>query len=203
MAEEDDESMLALIHYYCQEKYFNHVMNTASEAKKRFSNDPIFSFFHAYGALMQESVQEAIHELEAIKDRRDVSLCTLMALVYAHKKCQSPDRDAILELDARVKEDRKTASPKGLYYAGLFLWLLGRNDKAREYIDRMIKVSNSAKEGLILKGWIELTSGKDAYAKKAGKYFDEGLKEKADIFALMGKARYYEFRQNYSGRWRP
>lgn len=199
MAEEDDESMLALIHYYCQEKYFNHVMNTASEAKKRFSNDPIFSFFHAYGALMQESVQEAIHELEAIKDRRDVSLCTLMALVYAHKKCQSPDRDAILELDARVKEDRKTASPKGLYYAGLFLWLLGRNDKAREYIDRMIKVSNSAKEGLILKGWIELTSGKDAYAKKAGKYFDEGLKEKADVFALMGKARYYEFRQNYSG----
>ena len=42
-------------------------------------------------------------------------------------------------------------------------------------------------QGLILKAWIDLTSGKDAYAKKSGKYFDEGLKEKADVFALMGK----------------
>lgn len=53
------------------------------------------------------------------------------------------DRDVIQELDAKVKEDRKSATPKGLYYAGMFLWLLGRNDKAREYIERMIKVSNN------------------------------------------------------------
>ena len=32
-----------------------------------------------------------------------------------------------------------------------------------------------------------MTSNKDAYAKKAGKYFDEGLKERVDVFALMGK----------------
>lgn len=34
-----------------------------------------------------------------------------------------------------------------------------------------------------------MTSGKDAYARKAGKYFDEGLKERVDVFALMGKVR--------------
>lgn len=34
-----------------------------------------------------------------------------------------------------------------------------------------------------------MTSGKDTYARKAGKYFDEGLKERADVFALMGKVR--------------
>lgn len=42
-------------------------------------------------------------------------------------------------------------------------------------------------QGLILKAWIDVTSGKDAHARKAGKYFDEGLKERADVFALMGK----------------
>lgn len=42
-------------------------------------------------------------------------------------------------------------------------------------------------QGLVLKAWIDVTSGKDAYARKAGKYFDESLKEKADVFALMGK----------------
>lgn len=44
----------------------------------------------------------------------------------------------------KVKENRKSASPNALYHAGLFLWLLGRNDKAREYVDRMIKISNGS-----------------------------------------------------------
>lgn len=45
-------------------------------------------------------------------------------------------------------------------------------------------------QGIILKAWINVTSGQDMYAKKAGKLFDEGLKERADAFGLMGKVRY-------------
>lgn len=56
------------------------------------------------------------------------------------------DRDIVQELDAKVKEDRKSAPPKSLYLAGTFLWLLGRNDKAREYTERMIKLSNGSRE---------------------------------------------------------
>ena len=56
------------------------------------------------------------------------------------------DREVIQELDAKVKEDRKSAPPKSLYHAGTFLWLLGRNDKAREYTERMIKLSNGSRE---------------------------------------------------------
>uniref|UniRef100_A0A8C2CP45 Tetratricopeptide repeat domain 21B n=1 Tax=Cyprinus carpio TaxID=7962 RepID=A0A8C2CP45_CYPCA len=185
----------ALILYYCQEKYSSHVVDVSSEAQGKFSHDPVFSFLHAYGLLMQGEENPP----SSILERRDVSLCVLMALVYAQKKRPNPDRDVIQELDGRVKEERKTASPKALYYAGLLLWLLGRNDKAREYVDRMIKISSGSKEGIVLKGWIDLRSNKDAYAKKSGKYFDEALKEKSDIFALMGKVHYYEFRQNYSG----
>uniref|UniRef100_A0A7N8X3X2 Tetratricopeptide repeat domain 21B n=1 Tax=Mastacembelus armatus TaxID=205130 RepID=A0A7N8X3X2_9TELE len=198
---EDEESTLALINYYCYEKYFNHAVIAATAAKRKFSHDPIYTFFHAFGTLMQGEyqIQEASAELDTIRDSRDVSLCTLMALVYAEKKQKNPDREVIQELDAKVKEDRKSASPKSLYYAGMFLWLIGRNDKAREYIDRMIKLSNAPREGIILKAWIDVTSGKDAYIRKSGKYFDEGLKEKADVFSLMGKAQYYEYRQNYSG----
>lgn len=56
------------------------------------------------------------------------------------------DREIVQELDTKIKENRKSASPKSLYNAGMFFWLLGRNDKAREYIDRMIKLSNGAGE---------------------------------------------------------
>lgn len=30
---------------------------------------------------------------------------------------------------------------QGLYYAGLFLFFTGKHDKAREYIDRMLKLN--------------------------------------------------------------
>lgn len=196
---EDEETAAALIKYYCYEKYYNHAVDAAAAAQRKFNNDPIFTFFHAFGTLMQDQIQEASMELDTIRYDRDVSLCTLMALVYAEHEKTNPDKEVIQELDAKIKEDRKSAPPKSLYYAGTFLWLMGRNDKAREYIDRMIKHSNGSKEGIVLKAWIDVTSGKDAYARKAGKYFEEGLKERSDVFALMGKAQYYEYRQNYSG----
>uniref|UniRef100_A0A8C0TUW3 Tetratricopeptide repeat protein 21B n=1 Tax=Canis lupus familiaris TaxID=9615 RepID=A0A8C0TUW3_CANLF len=109
------------------------------------------------------------------------------------------DREAILESDARMKEQRKGAGPKALYHAGLFLWHIGRLDKAREYIDRMIKMSNGSKEGQILKAWLDLTKGKEPYTKKALKCFEEELQDGNDIFALLGKAQCLEMHQNYSG----
>ncbi|KAM4626732.1 tetratricopeptide repeat protein 21B [Discoglossus pictus] len=192
-------SAQALINYYCQEKYFHQVQTVANEGLKEYSNDPVLLFFRAFGMLMEDQVQESIRELEAIKDKPDVSLCSFMALIYAHKKSSHPDREAIQELDTKMKEYRKTAGPRSLYYTGLFLWHVGRHDKAREYIDRMIKISNGSREGMVLKGWLELTSGREAYAKKALKYLEEGLLDGKDVFALMGKATYFEMRQNYSG----
>ncbi|XP_054643710.1 tetratricopeptide repeat protein 21B isoform X1 [Dunckerocampus dactyliophorus] len=196
---ENEETALALIRYYCNEKYFNHAVDAAAAALTKFRGDPVLRFLHAYGTLMQDHIGEATAELDTIKDTPDMSLCTLMALVYAEKKKTKPDKEVIQELETKIKEDRKSASPQSLYHAGMFLWLLGRHDKAREYTERMIKLSNGSKQGVILKAWIDVTCGKEAYARKAGKYFDEGLKDGADVFAVMGKAQYYEYRQNYSG----
>ncbi|XP_040213995.1 tetratricopeptide repeat protein 21B [Rana temporaria] len=194
-----DGSTQALINYYCQEKYFHHVQTASNEVLKEYVNDPVFLFFRAFGMLMEDQVSEFFQEMEMIKDKSDVSLCSLMALIYAHKKSADPGRETIQDLEMRMKEQRKTAGPKALYYAGLFLWHVGRHDKAREYVDRMIKISNGDKDGLVLKGWLDLTCGREAYAKKALKYLEEGLHDGIDVFAMMGKAHYYELRQNYSG----
>nr|XP_019582896.1 PREDICTED: tetratricopeptide repeat protein 21B isoform X1 [Rhinolophus sinicus] len=195
----DSQGLKTLINYYCQERYFHHVLLVASEGIKRYGNDPVFRFYHAYGTLMEGKTQEALREFEAIKRNQDVSLCSLLALIYAHKMSPNPDREAILDSDAKVKEQRKEAGPKALYHAGLFLWHIGRHDKAREYIDRMIKMSNGSKEGQVLKAWLDITRGKEPYTKKALRYFEEGLQNGNDIFALMGKAQCLEMRQNYSG----
>ncbi|XP_059783997.1 tetratricopeptide repeat protein 21B isoform X5 [Balaenoptera ricei] len=195
----DSQGLKTLINYYCQERYFHHVLLAASEGTKRYGSDPIFRFYYAYGTLMEGKTQEALREFEALKNKQDVSLCSLIALIYTHKMSPNPDREAILESDARVKEQRKGAGPKALYHAGLFLWHIGRHDKAREYVDRMIKMSNGSKEGQVLKAWLDITRGKEPYTKKALRYFEEGLQDGNDIFALLGKAQCLEMRQNYSG----
>ncbi|XP_047401598.1 tetratricopeptide repeat protein 21B isoform X1 [Sciurus carolinensis] len=195
----DSQGLKTLINYYCQEKYFHHVLLVASEGMKRYGSDPVFRFYHAYGTLMEGKTQEALREFEALKNKQDVSLCSLIALIYAHKMSPNPDKEAILESDARVKEQRKEAGQKALYHAGLFLWHLGRHDKAKEYIDRMIKISDGSNEGHVLKAWLDITRGKEPYAKKALRHFEEGLQDGNDIFALLGKAQCLELRQNYSG----
>nr|XP_027801919.1 tetratricopeptide repeat protein 21B isoform X2 [Marmota flaviventris] len=195
----DSQGLKTLINYYCQERYFHHVLLVASEGMKKYGSDPVFRFYHAYGTLMEGNIQEALREFEAIKSKQDVSLCSLIALIYAHKMSPNPDREAILESDARMKEQRKGAGQKALYHAGLFLWHLGRHDKAREYVDRMIKISDGSSEGHVLKAWLDITRGKEPYAKKTLRYFEEGLQDGNDIFALLGKAQCLEMRQNYSG----
>ncbi|KAM5325686.1 tetratricopeptide repeat protein 21B [Glossophaga mutica] len=195
----DSQGLKALINYYCQERYFHHVLLVASEGIKRYGNDPVFRFYHAYGTLMEGNTQEALREFEAIKNKPDVSLCSLLALIYTHKMSPNPDREAMLESDTQVKELRKAAEPKALYHAGLFLWHIGRHDKGREYIDRMIKMSNGSREGQILRAWLDITKGKEPYTKKALRSFEEVLQNGNDIFALLGKAQCLEMRQNYLG----
>lgn len=172
--------------------------NAATEGLQKFSNDPVLKFFRAYAVILQGRIQEGIRELDVLKDKRDVNICSTMALMFAHKHSQSVDREAVQELDAKLKEERKQSGEMGLYYGGLFLLLNGKPDKAREYIDRMLKMATT-KEGLVAKGWIELESGREA--KKAIKYFDDaiGMEGARDINALLGKAKYLESRHNFTG----
>nr|KAF6476736.1 tetratricopeptide repeat domain 21A [Rousettus aegyptiacus] len=195
----NDSSLMARIIYYSQEKYFRHVQQAAAMGLEKFSNDPVLQFFKAYGVFREERIQDAINNLESIRNHPDVSLCSIMALIYAHKCCETIDQEAIQELESSLKEVRKAASGTALYYAGLFLWLLGRHDKAKEYIDRMLKVSSSSREGYVLRGWVDLTSDKPHAVKKSIKYLEQGIQDTKDVLGLMGKATYYMTQQNYSG----
>nr|XP_055237287.1 tetratricopeptide repeat protein 21A isoform X18 [Gorilla gorilla gorilla] len=194
----NDSSLMAGIIYYSQEKYFHHVQQAAAVGLEKFSNDPVLKFFKAYGVLKEEHIQDAISDLESIRHHPDVSLCSTMALIYAHKRCEIIDREAIQELEYSLKEIGKTVSGTALYYAGLFVWLIGCHDKAKEYIDRMLKISRGFREAYVLRGWVDLTSDKPHTAKKAIEYLEQGIQDTKDVLGLMGKAMYFMMQQNYS-----
>ncbi|XP_016051686.1 PREDICTED: tetratricopeptide repeat protein 21A [Miniopterus natalensis] len=195
----NDSSLMAGIIYYSQEKYFRHVQQAAAMGLEKFSNDPVLQFFKAYGLFREERIQDAISNLESLRNHPDMSLCSIMALIYAHKGCETIDQEAIQELESSLKEIRKTASGTALYYAGLFLWLMGRHDKAKEYIDRVLRLSSSSREGYVLRGWVDLTSDKPHTVKKSIKYLEQGIQDTKDVLGLMGKATYHMTQQNYSG----
>ncbi|KAM5233426.1 tetratricopeptide repeat protein 21A isoform 5-T10 [Hipposideros larvatus] len=195
----NDSSLMAGIIYYSQEKYFRHVQQAAAVGLEKFSNDSVLQFFKAYGVFREERIQDAISNLESIRSHPDVSLCSTMALIYAHKSCETIDQEAIQELQSSLKETRKKASGTALYYASLFLWLMGHHDRAREYIDRVLRLSSTSSEAYVLRGWVDLTSDKPHTVKKSIKYLEQGTQDAQDVLGLMGKATYYMTQQNYSG----
>lgn len=64
----------------------------------------------------------------------------------------------------------------------MFLFLSGRLDKAREYVDRMLKLNPEHEEGLVLKAWVELAAGKESRARNIMEYFDAVLQRLFSIF---------------------
>ena len=42
-------------------------------------------------------------------------------------------------------------------------------------------------QGQVLRAWLDITRRKEPYTKKALRYFEEGLQDGNDIFALLGK----------------
>ncbi|XP_070582558.1 tetratricopeptide repeat protein 21A isoform X2 [Erythrolamprus reginae] len=199
MAVADPQSMARIL-YYAQEKYFNHVIQATNIELSKHAHDPVLLFFKGFGTMLLGRIQEGISLLEnAQKRHADVSLCCLLGLIYAHKKCENVDSSALLDIETKLKEARKTAGSNAMYYGGIFMWLMNYQDKAKEYIDKMLKISNGAKEGQVLKGWIYVTSDKQHSVKKSIKYLEEGIQDNTDIFGMMGKVKYFMVLQNYSG----
>ncbi|EDO49516.1 predicted protein, partial [Nematostella vectensis] len=187
------------INYYCREKYYRQLQTTCLESLRKYGNDSVLLFWKAFGILMEGNPSEAMREFESIKDKPEVVLCSTMALIYAHKKAKLVDREAVQELESKLRQDRQSCGEMALYFGSMFLLHTGKVDKAREYVDRMIKMSQDTKEGLILRGWIDISCGREAFVKKSIKFFDDSLKNAKNLDALFGKARYLQLKNNFSG----
>ena len=104
----------AKIHYYCRERQYHAMQFAAVEGMKRFSGDPAFKFFFGMALVLEGQLQEGIRELDSLQNYSEVQLGSLLALIHAHKKCQPVDKEAVLALDAKLKEERKRGDDQAL-----------------------------------------------------------------------------------------
>ena len=75
-----------------------------------------------------------------------------------------------------VAQDRETAGENALYQAALYSWLSEDRTNARQFIDKLCKMNKKSANGLALRGWLEVTSGREANQKKSEKYFNEAFR---------------------------
>lgn len=188
----DEQDYRSIILHYGREKFY-HTMHTYSvEAVTKYPGDQSFRLLNGIALVLGNRVQEAIRELTPMQNDREVNLPTILALIYGHKRCAVVDKEAILALDQKMKEERKKVTHVPVYYAAVFLFLSGKLDKAREYADKAFKMNPNYYEALVLKGWVELTAGLridkasvfDMFEKAAGKY--------RSLDAHLGQVRYYQ-----------
>ena len=178
-----DTLIKAKIHYYCREKQYHAMQFAAVEGMKRFSGDPAFKFFYGLALVLEGQLQEGIRELDLVQTYTEVQLGSLLALIWAHKRCSTLDREAITAYDLKLKEERKRADDQALYYASLFLLYVDKADKAKDYVDRLLKINPNSVDGLNLKGWVEVDKTHKTYCcvydsgnKKRSKEELEGFK---------------------------
>ncbi|CAG0921103.1 unnamed protein product [Notodromas monacha] len=191
---DEDQILKSKINYFCREKYFRAMQQAAVLGMKKFSGDPVFKFYYGLSLIFEGRIQEGIREMDRFQGDAEIGIGTILALIHAHKKCLTVDREAVAQLEAKLKDDRRKASDKALYFAGVFLTHAGRHDKAREYIDRMLKLNPSSRDGLILKGWIELLGGRDNKSEQSALDFFEAVPNvQRDVDAMMGIAKFFEF----------
>ncbi|KAF0296470.1 Tetratricopeptide repeat protein 21B [Amphibalanus amphitrite] len=197
MDEGKNKWIKAQCQYYCRERYYRAMQLTASEAMKKFGQGPAFRFWFSLSLAMEGKLQEAIREFENTLNDSDLQLATILAMMYCHQLCQSVDRQAVQQLDNRRREERKRAGDRALYYAGMFLVLTGHPDKAREYLDRTLKMNADAVDAWVMRGWVEMYAGENP--TKAIDYLDQAEKRNnRDISLLFCKARYYELHNDFT-----
>ncbi|XP_060525880.1 tetratricopeptide repeat protein 21B-like isoform X2 [Cylas formicarius] len=149
-----DEKSIILYHF--RHKFYNLMLNVCKEAMARHSTDVSFRLYHALGLFLTNRLEEGVHDLEAVREENGVKLASTIALVYGHQTLGVPNQELYSKLDTQMKELRKTADADDYFHSAFVLLVLGKPDKALDYVERAL-ASKGGAEYLALKGWLLLT----------------------------------------------
>jgi hypothetical protein len=115
------DKILVTINYYAREKFWCSIRNLCDEELRK-GQDPVLTFWKAFGIFKEGNITEAIRELSRVQDRREVSLACAIALIYYHERCRNVDQEAIDTLTLDMDQREEMAGDKDLLVSATFLW---------------------------------------------------------------------------------
>lgn len=123
-------------------------------------------------------------------------MAAILGLIYAHKRCTVVDKEALQTFESRLKEERKQLSTQSAYYAGVFLLLSGKVEKAKEYAEKSLKLLRNSTDAMVLKGWAELLLGTKIGSSTLD-LFDKVLVNGKHFDASLGQTRYHQLNNDF------
>lgn len=110
---ENDKDIRAKIQFLCREKLYNSMHSAALEGLRRYPTDVAIQLMNGVSLVLGKHIADGIRELEAIAAERELG--AMLALTFAHKKCASVDNEALSQLEALIKEERKKCGDSSSY----------------------------------------------------------------------------------------
>lgn len=188
----------SLILYYGRERFFHLMQTYALEALAKYPGHKSFRLYNGYALCLGNRIQEAIRELHPLQSDSEIAMGVLLALIYAHRRCKVVDKEAILECDGRLKEERKRLTAPAAYVAAVFLFQSGKLEKAREYADRSLRLDRNHADAAVLRGWCELSGSAGTPLTPATlALFDSGTGTPASIDAQLAQVRYHQLNGDF------
>lgn len=188
------------IHYFLRQKYYGNTKKLVKQASSLFGDNAEFSFYYGLASLLEGQIQEGINDLTPLQTEKDIQLAVVISLIYGHKLTSSVDKDALHSLESKLREEKKLATSMSLYYAGLFLTLAEKYEKASEYINRALKKDSNNLDAIILKGWNDMYLNLGEMKGSILDCLELALsKSEKNVDALLGLAKFKYFAKDYEG----
>lgn len=192
----DAEEYKSLILYYGREKFYQLMQNQSLLAVAKYAGNKCFRMYNGFALVLGNRIQEGIRELGPLQSEKDITMGVLLGLNYAHKRCTVVDKEALLGIDTRMRDERKQLSAHSAYYAAVFLFMSGKLEKARDYTDKALKISPNLIDAVVLKGWCNLSLQSKA-AQTTLDLFDLGLSKGMNIDACLGQVKYHQIQNDF------
>ncbi|KXZ45770.1 hypothetical protein GPECTOR_50g563 [Gonium pectorale] len=199
------DRVLALVHYYAREGYFRHVQTVCNEVLKKRSGDPVLTFWRAYGELAEGNTTEAMRDLNSIAGIQDLELAVAAAQLMGHEAAKVPDHDAIIDLQAKLEVEERTANDTPSLHLASFYLYTNSKERARGLVERVLRNQPDNTTAQVLLGWIIISQQQDddyealfdeSELDEALTQFEHAIEQDHnDLQALLGKAKILELKK--------
>ncbi|XP_049870383.1 tetratricopeptide repeat protein 21B-like [Pectinophora gossypiella] len=186
------------VHYYLREKYYGKAKEISKHVSTLYSETVEFLFYHGLASIFEGQVQKGIAQLTPLQSDREIQLAAVIALIYGHKLANTSDREILYNLEAKLKEEKKQASAASFYYAGLFLSLAEKYEKASDYINKSLRKDANNLDAIILKGWNDMYMNMGEMQMSILDCLELALsKSERNAEAMLGLAKFKFFAKDY------
>nr|XP_033333087.1 tetratricopeptide repeat protein 21B-like [Megalopta genalis] len=195
----EETEYATIIEWYCRQFYYTAMLSYCKEACDAYPTSDRLRILLSLANALTGKTQEAIKESAAILNNVDAVLAVLVLQNIAYTNSENVERTTLMQIESRIRDERRKSSPNALSLAALVLFLSQKVEKAKDYIEKAYKLDSSNINVLLIKGWIDLFTMNKTSVDKPNIFETVLEKHPRNVYALLGTAKYKQQHDDSAG----